>query len=113
VCDQALSNIPLPTGWPDSVRSAVTYVISLAHYAINDRNHNGHGSEHLHMAVRLNSAAEARRVDPRAWFRGYERRTTFGRQYASALAVIRHLAGSATTSQPANATSRPASPLLR
>ena len=34
MCDQAFSNIPLPTGWPDSVRSAVIYVISLAHYAI-------------------------------------------------------------------------------
>jgi len=34
VCNQALSDIPLPSGWPDSVRSAVIYVISLAHYAI-------------------------------------------------------------------------------
>jgi len=34
VCDQALPDIPLPSGWPDSVRSAVIYVISLAHYAI-------------------------------------------------------------------------------
>ena len=34
MCDQAPSNIPLPTGWPDSVRSAVIYVICLAHYAI-------------------------------------------------------------------------------
>ena len=34
MCDQTLSSIALPLGWPDSVRSAVIYVISLAHYAI-------------------------------------------------------------------------------
>ena len=34
MCDPSFSNIPLPNGWPDSVRSAVIYVISLAHYAI-------------------------------------------------------------------------------
>ena len=34
MCDQTLSNTPLPSGWPDSVRSAVICVISLAHYAI-------------------------------------------------------------------------------
>ena len=34
MCDQAFSDTPLPTGWPDSVRSAVICVISLAHYAI-------------------------------------------------------------------------------
>jgi len=67
---------------------------------INDRNHNGDGSEHLHMAVRLCSAAQARRVDPHAWFRGYESRTTFGRQYASARAVIQQLSDPAPTSQP-------------
>jgi len=34
LCDQSVSKIPLPTGWPESVRSAVIYVISLAQYAI-------------------------------------------------------------------------------
>jgi len=34
VCDQVLSDIPLPSGWPENVKSAVLYVISLAHYAI-------------------------------------------------------------------------------
>ena len=34
MCDQALSGVSLPSGWPDCVRSAVIYVISLAHYAI-------------------------------------------------------------------------------
>ncbi len=38
MCDQAFSDIPLPSGWPDSVRSAVIYVISLAHYAITCAN---------------------------------------------------------------------------
>jgi len=34
VCDQVLASIPLPSGWPENVKSAVLYVISLAHYAI-------------------------------------------------------------------------------
>ena len=34
MCDPSFSNTPLPSGWPESVRSAVIYVISLAHYAI-------------------------------------------------------------------------------
>ena len=32
--DYTPSDIPLPTGWPLCVRSAVIHVISLAHYAI-------------------------------------------------------------------------------
>ena len=34
MCDPSFSNTPLPSGWPESIRSAVIYVISLAHYAI-------------------------------------------------------------------------------
>ena len=34
MCDQAVSDIPLPDGWPGCVRTAVIHVISLAHYAI-------------------------------------------------------------------------------
>ena len=34
MCDQAFSDIPLPSGWSNSVRSAVLCVISMAHYAI-------------------------------------------------------------------------------
>ena len=32
--DQALPDIPLPSGWAKNVKSAVLQVISLAHYAI-------------------------------------------------------------------------------
>jgi len=34
MCDQDVRNVPLPSGWPENVKSAVLYVISLAHYAI-------------------------------------------------------------------------------
>ena len=34
MCDPLVSGIPLPSGWPQSVKSAVLHVISLAHYAI-------------------------------------------------------------------------------
>jgi len=34
MCDQDIPDIPLPSGWPENVKSAVLYVISLAHYAI-------------------------------------------------------------------------------
>ena len=32
--DQALPDIPVPSGWPKNVRSAVLHVVSLAHYGI-------------------------------------------------------------------------------
>ena len=34
MCDRGILDIPLPTGWPKNVKSAVLHVISLAHYAI-------------------------------------------------------------------------------
>ncbi|MEA3225872.1 MAG: hypothetical protein U9Q07_07960, partial [Planctomycetota bacterium] len=34
MCNESVPNIPLPKGWPDSVRSAIIHIISLAHYAI-------------------------------------------------------------------------------
>ena len=34
MCDPTVSDIPLPCGWAENVRSAVLYVISLAQYAI-------------------------------------------------------------------------------
>lgn len=33
---------------------------------------NGDGAEHLHLGIRLQSAAEAMETDPVAWFRGYD-----------------------------------------
>ncbi len=33
---------------------------------------NGDGAEHLHLGIRLQSSEEASRVDPSAWFRGYD-----------------------------------------
>ena len=64
MCDQLLSDIPLPAGWPDCVRSAVIYVISLAHYAItyargwaansiNARVRLASDKDHLNQEVRL------------------------------------------------------------
>ena len=34
MCDQSFPDIPLPSGWPNNVKSAVLHVISLTHYAI-------------------------------------------------------------------------------
>ena len=70
---------------------------------VNDSRHNGEGTEHLHLGIRLCGAAKARRDDPAAWFRGHERKTSFGRQYASAYRVIRQLAA-----RPRGPASRPA-----
>jgi murein DD-endopeptidase MepM/ murein hydrolase activator NlpD len=33
---------------------------------------NGDGPEHLHLGVRVQSASDAKKVDPSAWFRGYD-----------------------------------------
>ena len=34
MCDRSFSDIPLPSGWAQSVKSALLQVISLAHYAM-------------------------------------------------------------------------------
>jgi hypothetical protein len=34
MCDNGFSDMPLPSGWAKSVKSAVLYVISLAHFTI-------------------------------------------------------------------------------
>lgn len=60
---------------------------------VNDDAHNGDGAEHLHMGIRLSDAATAKLRDPKAWFRGYERRTTFGTDFAAASEVIAILMG--------------------
>lgn len=39
---------------------------------VEQRDRNGDGDEHLHFGIRLQSASEARRSDPTAWFRGYD-----------------------------------------
>ena len=35
LCNQPISDMPLPTGWARNVKSAVLHVISLAHFAIS------------------------------------------------------------------------------
>ena len=54
---------------------------------------NGDGGRHLHMGIRLSNLATAISRDPSAWFRGYERTTTFGTYFGSALEVIQMLGG--------------------
>ena len=58
MCDHALPDIPLPSGWPDSVRSAVIYVISPAQYAITCAR--GRADNSINARVRL--AAENDRL---------------------------------------------------
>ncbi len=41
---------------------------------VEHRDRNGDGDEHLHLGIRLQSASDARRSDPTAWFRGYDAR---------------------------------------
>lgn len=55
---------------------------------INDNAHNGDGAEHLHLGIRLQSEAGAKRSDPNGWFRGYEKATDQGEYYGSATVVI-------------------------
>ena len=55
---------------------------------INDDVHNGDGAEHVHIGLRLQSMADAQRVDAAAWFRGYEGGTNFGIYYADAIDAI-------------------------
>jgi hypothetical protein len=60
---------------------------------INDKDNNGDGREHLHLGIRLSSAAVAKQRDPAAWFRGYERDTTFGTDFTAASTAIQLLRG--------------------
>lgn len=60
---------------------------------INDDAHNGDGTEHLHLGIRLSSAAIAKQRDPTAWFRGYEGDTTFGTDFTAASTAIKLLRG--------------------
>lgn len=55
---------------------------------VNDDLHNGDGAEHLHMGIRLSSAATAMSRDPRKWFRGYEGNTLFGNDFGAGSQVI-------------------------
>lgn len=43
---------------------------------------NGDGEEHLHFGIRLQTATDAARVDPTAWFAGYDSARTRRRWYA-------------------------------
>ena len=54
---------------------------------------NGDGLEHLHFGIRLSSAATAKARDPNGWFRGYERSTSLGTDFAAGSAVIPILVG--------------------
>lgn len=60
---------------------------------INDDTHNGDGTEHLHLGIRLSSAAVAKQKDPGKWFRGYEGDTTFGTDFTAASTAIQILRG--------------------
>ena len=55
------SDIPLPTGWPRCVRSAVIHVISLAHYAITCAR--GWAANSINARVRLTDQNERLRQD--------------------------------------------------
>jgi len=59
VRDQLPSRVPLSSGWPDCIRSAVIYVISVAHYAITYAR--GWAANSINARVRL--AAENDRLN--------------------------------------------------
>ncbi len=56
--DQPLPDIPLPSGWPGNVKSAVLHVISLAHCDIIDAR--GLAANNINARVRL--AADNRKM---------------------------------------------------
>ncbi|MFC1608849.1 M23 family metallopeptidase [Patescibacteria group bacterium] len=53
-----------------------------------DPDPNGDGAEHLHQGIRLSDKATAASRDPGGWFRGYEKNTTQGQDFASPAHVI-------------------------
>jgi len=64
------------------------YVNDSSHPDLGSDDHNGDGLEHLHQGIRLQSAQDAQREDPGAWFRGYRKGTNQQKWFASGEAVI-------------------------
>lgn len=58
---------------------------------------NGDGEEHLHLGVRLQSAADAARVDPSTWFAGYDSDRSRRRWYADPALFLTALLNRAAT----------------
>lgn len=54
--------------------------------------HNGDGAEHLHMGIRLQSAADAQQSDGRYWLRGYDSPTSRRGYFAEPVGFLRQLA---------------------
>ena len=61
--DQSPPSLPVPSGWPKNVKSAVLHVISLAHYAIVAAR--GWAANSLNARVRL--TAENDQVKQKIW----------------------------------------------
>ena len=68
MCDQGISDIPIPSGWASNVRSAVLHVISLAHFAITCAR--GWAANSINARVRL--AAKCDRLQQEAELLGEE-----------------------------------------
>lgn len=58
---------------------------------------NGDGEEHLHLGIRLQTMTDAARVDPAAWFAGYDRDRVRRRWYASPTLFMNALFHRSTT----------------
>jgi len=75
-----------PLGWQPGDAVTADDVVGY----INDDDHNGDGTEHLHIGLRLMSQADAVAADPRFWFRGYESDSRFGEHYGDPLVAMEH-----------------------
>lgn len=54
--------------------------------------HNGDGAEHLHIGIRLQSAADAQQIDGRYWLRGYDAPVSRRGYFAEPVGFLRQLA---------------------
>lgn len=79
--------------WRDGDTVRPDQVIGYVQHAAD----NGDGEEHLHLGVRLQTATDAARVDPAAWFAGYDSRRTRRRWYANPELFMTALLRRATT----------------
>ena len=52
---------------------------------------NGDGAEHVHFGIRLQSASDAAKTDPKAWFRGYDGKPSHRKWYADPVVFLTEL----------------------
>jgi len=86
--EQKGKSLDLRVGSKVTRDTIIGFVNNSSHPDGLNKDPNGDGLEHLHIGIRLSDYVTATKNDPTAPFRGYERGTDFGKDFAAASKVI-------------------------